>query len=70
MGENTDLTYYQRNKDVSATINNKRTFLPRCWISRVFCSFTGILLPLCALMVVADLDIPGSACRPLIYFFL
>ena len=54
---------------VSATINNKRTFLPRCWISRVFCSFTGILLPLCALMVVADFDIPGSACRLLIYFF-
>ena len=29
---------------VSATINNKKTFLPRCWISKVHCTLTWILL--------------------------
>ena len=47
---------------LSATINNKGTFLPQYWISKVHCPFTGILLPLYALWVVIDFVILGSVC--------
>ena len=39
---------------VSAIVNKKGTFLLRCWISKVHSSFTGILLLLNVLRVVAD----------------
>ena len=44
---------------VSATINNKGTFLPQWWVSKVHCPFTGMLLPLYALRVVVDFVILG-----------
>ena len=48
---------------VSATMNNKGTFLPQCWISKVHCHFTVIFLPLYALRVVVDFVIFVFACR-------
>ena len=49
---------------VSVTISNKGAFLPRYWISKVHCPFTGILLLLYALdFVVLSLD-----CRVSIWF--
>ena len=53
---------------MSATMNNKGTFLPRCWISKVHCHFTVIFLPLYALRVVVDFVIFGFVCRVLIWF--
>ena len=53
---------------VSATINNKGTFLPRWWISKVHCPFTGMLLPLYALRMVVDFVILGFLCRVSIWF--
>ena len=53
---------------VSATINNKETFLPRWWMSKVHCPFTVMLLPLYALRVVVDFVILGFLCRVAIWF--
>ena len=53
---------------MSATINNKRTFLLRWWISKVHCPFTGMLLPLYALRVTVDFVILGFLCRVSIWF--
>ena len=53
---------------VSATMNNKWSFLPRCWISKVHCHSTVIFLPLHALRMVADFVIFGLVCIVLIWF--
>ena len=53
---------------VSATINNKGAFLPRCWISKVHCPFTGILLLFYAYRVVDDFVMFGFVCRVSIWF--
>ena len=53
---------------LSATINNKGTFLPRLCTSKVHCPFTGMLLPFYALRVVIDFVILGFPCRVSIRF--
>ena len=53
---------------VSATINNKGTFLPRSWISKVHCRITGMLLLLYVLRVVVDFVILDFLCRVSIWF--
>ena len=53
---------------VSATIDNKGAFLPRCWISKVHCPFTGILLLFYAYRVVVDFVMFGFVCRVFIWF--